>query len=195
MQKNPRAPLAFLRHASLQTYPPDLDFASVRLLNRPIPWTSITICIRCSTRSVAIVGASARNEASARLFGKFAKAATSDKTLSVNPENTKTIDRETVCGSYGCKEDVDLAVLVCLVRLSESLGGCLKGVKAIYCAEDSRSDLTETIIEAINKTAAAGSLHRRPSVFRAYDALGRSESKLPSALPPAGEVEAHQASP
>lgn len=143
-------------------------------------------------RSVAIIGASARSGSFGTLIWKIAKSASPRATLfPVNPKY-KTIGRET---SYAAltdiKEDVDLAVLVCPPSVyPKALENCLKkGVKNILlCGGFPKSDLTEPVLEAINKTTAAGVRIVGPqSLGLMTPSEGLNLSYLPS-LPPAGEV-------
>ena len=168
MRKNLQAPLAFLRHASLQTYPPDLDFNFRQAFGSANTMDfNHYLHTLFNPRSVAIVGASARSGSFGTLIWKIAKSASPRaKLFPVNPKY-KTIGRET---SYAAltdiKEGVDLAVLVCPPSVyPKALESCLKkGRNILLCGGFPKSDLTETIIEAINKTAAAGirsTPHRR----------------------------------
>ena len=143
-------------------------------------------------RSVAIIGASARSGSFGTLIWKIAKSASPRARLfPVNPKY-KTIGRET---SYAAltdiKEDVDLAVLVCPPSVyPKALENCLKkGVKNILlCGGFPKSDLTEPVLEAINKTTAAGVRIVGPqSLGLMTPSEGLNLSYLPS-LPPAGEV-------
>lgn len=143
-------------------------------------------------RSVAIIGASARSGSFGTLIWKIAKSASPRARLfPVNPKY-KTIGRET---SYAAltdiKEDVDLAVLVCPPSVyPKPLENCLKkGVKNILlCGGFPKSDLTEPVLEAINKTTAAGVRIVGPqSLGLMTPSEGLNLSYLPS-LPPAGEV-------
>ena len=143
-------------------------------------------------RSVAIIGASARSGSFGTLIWKIAKSASPRARLfPVNPKY-KTIGRET---SYAAltdiKEDVDLAVLVCPPSAyPKALENCLKkGVKNILlCGGFPKSDLTEPVLEAINKTTAAGVRIVGPqSLGLMTPSEGLNLSYLPS-LPPAGEV-------
>lgn len=143
-------------------------------------------------RSVAIIGASARSGSFGTLIWKIAKSASPRARLfPVNPKY-KTIGRET---SYAAltdiKEDVDLAVLVCPPSVyPKVLENCLKkGVKNILlCGGFPKSDLTEPVLEAINKTTAAGVRIVGPqSLGLMTPSEGLNLSYLPS-LPPAGEV-------
>ena len=143
-------------------------------------------------RSVAIIGASARSGSFGTLIWKIAKSASPRARLfPVNPKY-KTIGRET---SYAAltdiKEDVDLAVLVCPPSVyPKALENCLKkGVKNILlCGGFPNSDLTEPVLEAINKTTAAGVRIVGPqSLGLMTPSEGLNLSYLPS-LPPAGEV-------
>ena len=143
-------------------------------------------------RSVAIIGASARSGSFGTLIWKIAKSASPRARLfPVNPKY-KTIGRET---SYAAltdiKEDVDLAVLVCPPSVyPKALENCLKkGVKNILlCGGFPKSDLTEPVLEAINKTTAAGVRIVGPQSFGLMTpSEGLNLSYLPS-LPPAGEV-------
>ena len=143
-------------------------------------------------RSVAIIGASARSGSFGTLIWKIAKSASPRARLfPVNPKY-KTIGRET---SYAAltdiKEDVDLAVLVCPQSVyPKALENCLKkGVKNILlCGGFPKSDLTEPVLEAINKTTAAGVRIVGPqSLGLMTPSEGLNLSYLPS-LPPAGEV-------
>lgn len=143
-------------------------------------------------RSVAIIGASARSGSFGTLIWKIAKSASPRVRLfPVNPKY-KTIGRET---SYAAltdiKEDVDLAVLVCPPSVyPKALENCLKkGVKNILlCGGFPKSDLTEPVLEAINKTTAAGVRIVGPqSLGLMTPSEGLNLSYLPS-LPPAGEV-------
>ena len=143
-------------------------------------------------RSVAIIGASARSGSFGTLIWKIAKSASPRARLfPVNPKY-KTIGRET---SYAAltdiKEDVDLAVLVCPPSVyPKALENCLKkGVKNILlCGGIPKSDLTEPVLEAINKTTAAGVRIVGPqSLGLMTPSEGLNLSYLPS-LPPAGEV-------
>ena len=143
-------------------------------------------------RSVAIIGASARSGSFGTLIWKIAKSASPRARLfPVNPKY-KTIGRET---SYAAltdiKEDVDLAVLVCPPSVyQKALENCLKkGVKTILiCGGFPKSDLTEPVLEAINKTTAAGVRIVGPqSLGLMTPSEGLNLSYLPS-LPPAGEV-------
>lgn len=143
-------------------------------------------------RSVAIIGASARSGSFGTLIWKIAKSASPRARLfPVNPKY-KTIGRET---SYAAltdiKEDVDLAVLVCPPSVyPKALENCLKkGVKNILlCGGFPKSDLTEPVLEAINKTTAAGVRIVGPqSLGLMTPSEGLNLSYLPS-LPPTGEV-------
>lgn len=143
-------------------------------------------------RSVAIIGASARSGSFGTLIWKIAKSASPRARLfPVNPKY-KTIGRET---SYAAltdiKEDVDLAVLVCPPSVyPKALENCLKkGIKNILlCGGFPKSDLTEPVLEAINKTTAAGVRIVGPqSLGLMTPSEGLNLSYLPS-LPPAGEV-------
>lgn len=143
-------------------------------------------------RSVAIIGASARSGSFGTLIWKIAKSASPRARLfPVNPKY-KTIGRET---SYAAltdiKEDVDLAVLVCPPSVyPKALENCLKkGVKNILlCGGFPKSDLTEPVLEAINKTTAAGVRIVGPqSLGLMTPSEGLNLSYLPS-LPPVGEV-------
>lgn len=143
-------------------------------------------------RSVAIIGASARSGSFGTLIWKIAKSASPRARLfPVNPKY-KTIGRET---SYAAltdiKEDVDLAVLVCPPSVyPKALENCLKkGVKNILlCGGFPKSDLTEPVLEAINKTTAAGVRIVGPqSLGLMTPSEDLNLSYLPS-LPPAGEV-------
>ena len=143
-------------------------------------------------RSVAIIGASARSGSFGTLIWKIAKSASPRARLfPVNPKY-KTIGRET---SYAAltdiKEDVDLAVLVCPPSVyPKALENCLKkGVKnTLLCGGFPKSDLTEPVLEAINKTTAAGVRIVGPqSLGLMTPSEGLNLSYLPS-LPPAGEV-------
>lgn len=143
-------------------------------------------------RSVAIIGASARSGSFGTLIWKIAKSASPRARLfPVNPKY-KTIGRET---SYAAltdiKEDVDLAALVCPPSVyPKALENCLKkGVKNILlCGGFPKSDLTEPVLEAINKTTAAGVRIVGPqSLGLMTPSEGLNLSYLPS-LPPAGEV-------
>ena len=185
--------MAFLRHASLQTYPPDLDFNFRQAFGSANTMDfNHYLHTLFNPRSVAIVGASARSGSFGTLIWKIAKSASPRaKLFPVNPKY-KTIGRET---SYAAltdiKEDVDLAVLVCPPSVyPKALESCLKnGVRTILlCGGFPKSDLTETIIEAINKTAAAGIRIVGPqSLGLMTPSEGLNLSYLP-ALPPAGEV-------
>ena len=185
--------MAFLRHASLQTYPPDLDFNFRQAFGSANTMDfNHYLHTLFNPRSVAIVGASARSGSFGTLIWKIAKSASPRaKLFPVNPKY-KTIGRET---SYAAltdiKEDVDLAVLVCPPSVyPKALESCLKkGVRNILlCGGFPKSDLTETIIEAINKTAAAGIRIVGPqSLGLMTPSEGLNLSYLP-ALPPAGEV-------
>ena len=143
-------------------------------------------------RSVAIIGASARSGSFGTLIWKIAKIASPlARLFPVNPKY-KSIGRET---SYAAltdiKEDVDLAVLVCPPSVyPKALENCLKkGVKNILlCGGFPKSDLTEPVLEAINKTTAAGVRIVGPqSLGLMTPSEGLNLSYLPS-LPPAGEV-------
>lgn len=143
-------------------------------------------------RSVAIIGASARAGSFGTLIWKIAKSASPRaKLFPVNPKY-KTIGRET---SYAALTDInaviDLAVLVCPPSVyPKALESCLKkGVKNILlCGGFPKSDLTEPVLEAINKTAAAGIRIVGPqSLGLMTPSEGLNLSYLPS-LPPAGEV-------
>ena len=112
MRKNLQAPLAFLRHASLQTYPPDLDFNFRQAFGSANTMDfNHYLHTLFNPRSVAIVGASARSGSFGTLIWKIAKSASPRaKLFPVNPKY-KTIGRET---SYAAltdiKEDVDVEV-------------------------------------------------------------------------------------
>ena len=185
--------MAFLRHASLQTYPPDLDFNFRQAFGSANTMDfNHYLHTLFNPRSVAIVGASARSGSFGTLIWKIAKSASPRaKLFPVNPKY-KTIGRET---SYAAltdiKEDVDLAVFVCPPSVyPKALESCLKkGVKNILlCGGFPKSDLTEPVIEAINKTSAAGVRIVGPqSLGLMTPSEGLNLSYLPT-LPPAGEV-------